>query len=83
MEIVGQSITGPDEARWPKLILENDMLVKHNIEHKGKLYGYWLKDGKLDERIRSESNPFKTPYLTPGSKVWLEVAKAIQAAHNL
>jgi hypothetical protein len=24
-EIVGQSITGPDEARWPKLILEIEM----------------------------------------------------------
>ena len=56
-------------------------LTKHQITVAGKVYGYWTcADGSVDPSIRSEDNPYKTPYLRTGSVRYELVLQAIRAA---
>lgn len=55
-------------------------LEKHQIVVSGKLYGYWVSNGEIIDNIRSETNPWVTPYLKIGSTQWLKVRAAIENA---
>jgi hypothetical protein len=48
----------------------------------GKLYQFWKHPVGFDcaYSIRSEDNPFNTPYLKVGGKMYLKVVAAIMAA---
>jgi hypothetical protein len=50
----------------------------------GKLYQLWVnKETEAVTDIRSEDNPFKTPYLKVGIKKFIEVAKAYESDGKL
>lgn len=55
------------------------MFIHQQIEYKGKIYGYY-RDARgivVPTKIRSETNPEKTPYLKPGSKMFNQVMAEI------